>query len=174
MEITSPGTNWSRCMRRKIHPRPSSHHSFLSFFRLSRLASSRSSNSPGAMQPGIGDFATATREKKKVTVEKFVDSRGKQGCRDEERQRLNRREKEERKRGGREREGFVAGIYFSSSISQPGYRIRDGYLYVCKVIAPGWRTSASATCRVHLIAKVHPPSHPPSSLPIPLSRRLWR
>lgn len=157
---------------------------FLSLFPffLSLFASPRSSNSPGAMQPGIGDFLAATWEREKERkrksdgrkIRRFTgEARLSKRRETEIKSKRKKRKKREREKG-REREGFVAGIYFSSSISQAGYRIRDGYLYACKVIAPGWRTSASAICRVHLIAKVHPPSHPPSPLPTPLSRRLWR
>lgn len=53
-----------------------------------------------------GSVILQPRRERKKKVEKFVDSRGKQGCRDEERQRLNRREKEERKRGGERERGF--------------------------------------------------------------------
>lgn len=136
---------------------------FLSFFRASpRLATIEQLAWRYAT---IGDFPAATweREREKVTVEKFADSLGE--ARVSRRGETEIKSKRKRREREREREGFVAGIYFSSSISQAGYRVRDGYLYVCKVIAPGWRTSASATCRVHLIAKVHPPSHPPSPPP---------
>lgn len=147
-----------------------SHHSpsillfFLSFSLsfMPRLVSPRSSNSPGAMQPSV-IFQPRERERKSDgrKIRRFI-GRSKGVSRRGETEIKSKRKRRERER---EREGFVAGIYFSSSISQAGYRVRDGYLYVCKVIAPGWRTSASATCRVHLIAKVHPPSHPPSPPP---------
>lgn len=178
MEITSPRGRSDCCTRRKIHPRtghafscpptirlPFSFSFSLSLF-LSRLASSRHDRATRLALCNHRWFSSRDvreREREKVTVEKFADSLGE--ARVSRRGETEIKSKRKRREREREREGFVAGIYFSSSISQAGYRVRDGYLYVCKVIAPGWRTSASATCRVHLIAKVHPPSHPPSPPP---------
>lgn len=186
MEITSPRGRSDCCTRRKIHPRtghafscpptirlPFSFSFSLSLF-LSRLASSRHDRATRLALCNHRWFSSRDvreREREKVTVEKFADSLGE--ARVSRRGETEIKSKRKRREREREREGFVAGIYFSSSISQAGYRVRDGYLYVCKVIAPGWRTSASATCRVHLIAKVLLVTLLPP-LPIPLSRRLWR
>lgn len=114
MEITSPRGRSDCCTRRKIHPRtghafscpptirlPFSFSFSLSLF-LSRLASSRHDRATRLALCIIGDFPAATWEREREKKWRSKNSPihwEKQGCRDEERQRLNRREKEERERG---------------------------------------------------------------------------
>lgn len=140
MEITSPRGRSDCCTRRKIHPRtgrafscpptirlPFSFSFSLSLF-LSCLASSRHGRATRLALCNHRWFSSREKEREKVTVEKFADSLGEaRGCRDEERQRLNRREKEERER---ERERVSSQVFILVH-RFPGWLPCTGWLPVC-------------------------------------------